>query len=851
MGTKSKLRPILITAAVLLLATVIIVAICNLPKNKTSFTSVDQLTQTRIQQIRQTPNTQITNRNGKIYYVSATGDDNNDGLSTTTPWQSLTKINQAFSQKNITDGDTILFNRGDEFRGNISVTACNILIGAYGDENKTKPQILISPYNGANTGEWEMVAENIWKYTVNGENPFLYDVGVIWFFKNGEAQFGQKITTTFDTDETQILPENLLAHDLEFYHYGHSSSHGATGKALYLYSVGNPKTRFDDIEFSLGKNGIRFGNYTDLHVDNIIIKFAGNHGIGGGTVANLKVTNCELGYIGGAMQYYKDDVRPVRFGNAIEIYGSVTKTKNYPVKDGFIVDNNYIYQVYDAGITFQVTTEKSSIMENAVFVNNIVERCNYNVEYWNTSTSLDPEVQAQTYIVNYKIDRNIMRFAGYGVSTTRPDKGNSCNIKTWTHSGDYDNRVVGSYQITNNIFDQPREQMFYIYTSEEKSLPQMMFNAFYGYKDIPFGYYYAAPTKTNYPFSRLKLMRSFPNNDFYDLDTLPNDCRGTSQDTQWTLNIASETLTISGNGAMADYTPDNLPEWYAYRTFISKIVIGENVTKLGKYAFYQLPYVETLEINAKNLENLSRANANDGDNYTFYQTGKAWSGINVIFGKTVTRIPAQIFWPAKNSNEAPNLASLQFKGNKIKEIGDHAFLNLHATEIIIPNGVEKIGTLAFSSADAKIIYLPNSVTQLDSWAFSGCKKVEKIVLSPNIKKIQPNTFRLTDSLQQLIIPGDVTYGSSNYTNLFSNTSNTTVYGNETVKKLVADYNQATQTNNIQFKTLEPTSCLTEKIYLAAQHKVSANQINYLLIISSLIAVSSVLVITLIFIKKHK
>ena len=42
-----------------------------------------------------------------------------------------------------------------------------------------------------------------------------------------------------------------------------------------------------------------------------------------------------------------------------------------------------------------------------------------------------------------------MRYAGYGVCTTRPDKGKSCSIKTWEHSSKYDNRVIGEYKITN------------------------------------------------------------------------------------------------------------------------------------------------------------------------------------------------------------------------------------------------------------------------------------------------------------------------------------------------------------------------------------------------------------------
>jgi hypothetical protein len=54
------------------------------------------------------------------YYVSSTtGNDNNDGLSEATPWQSLTPVNET----RLEDNSTILFKRGETFRGAISLTS--------------------------------------------------------------------------------------------------------------------------------------------------------------------------------------------------------------------------------------------------------------------------------------------------------------------------------------------------------------------------------------------------------------------------------------------------------------------------------------------------------------------------------------------------------------------------------------------------------------------------------------------------------------------------------------------------------------------------------------------------------
>jgi len=54
---------------------------------------------------------------GKTYYVSAAGSDAADGLTTGTPWASISKVNA----KTFIAGDTILFRGGDSFSGQIYV----------------------------------------------------------------------------------------------------------------------------------------------------------------------------------------------------------------------------------------------------------------------------------------------------------------------------------------------------------------------------------------------------------------------------------------------------------------------------------------------------------------------------------------------------------------------------------------------------------------------------------------------------------------------------------------------------------------------------------------------------------
>ena len=53
------------------------------------------------------------NIEGTTYYVSNSGDDNNDGLTPKTAWKNPERLNKTW----LYPGDGVLFKRGDLFRG--------------------------------------------------------------------------------------------------------------------------------------------------------------------------------------------------------------------------------------------------------------------------------------------------------------------------------------------------------------------------------------------------------------------------------------------------------------------------------------------------------------------------------------------------------------------------------------------------------------------------------------------------------------------------------------------------------------------------------------------------------------
>ena len=70
---------------------------------------------------------------GRIFYLSALGDDSNSGLDPDHPWQTLSKVNRAA----LLPGDSVLLRRGDRFLGTLTpqgsgIAAAPIRLSAYG-----------------------------------------------------------------------------------------------------------------------------------------------------------------------------------------------------------------------------------------------------------------------------------------------------------------------------------------------------------------------------------------------------------------------------------------------------------------------------------------------------------------------------------------------------------------------------------------------------------------------------------------------------------------------------------------------------------------------------------------------
>ena len=154
---------------------------------------------------------------------------------------------------------------------------------------------------------------------------------------------------------------------------------------------------------------------------------------------------------------------------------------------------------------------------------------------------------------------------------------------------------------------------------------------------------------------------------------------GVSGDTTWTYD-SKGVLTVSGEGAMADYDAKGTP-WEAYRTQIKKVVIGEGVTYVGKFAFYYCSSLSEI-VFAENgaLETIG------------------WGSFGYCNKLTSVTLPASV----KTLNGyafyfCTNLADVSFaSGSSLESIEQYAFKGDTGLEnFYVPDGVTLIGPGAF------------------------------------------------------------------------------------------------------------------------------------------------------------
>ncbi len=350
----------------------------------------------------------------KVYYISENGDDNNNGLSPENAIKTFKKIETFVLE----EGDAILLERGGIYRleSMFWIRANDIKIGAYGDGEK--PLLLGSVKNYAVADIWEQTDnKNIWcTYVPKSEKR----VGGIFF--NGDSEYG-----SWKISLDKVLENGDYYNDND-------------NEKLYLYLENqNPGEYFDSIEISTTNAAIRASYINGLYAENINFKYFTVGAFHLGEIENITVTNCIIGWCGGGLfSYNKETGYVCRYGNAFQTW--------YLAKN-IDVNNCWIYQQFDAALTFQGFGKEPANFVNITYKDNLIEYCSMNIEFWVGNQGKDRHL---SNIENILYEGNIIRFAGYGWAGREREKmDNQASLLGWN----YHYEICKNFVIKDNIID--------------------------------------------------------------------------------------------------------------------------------------------------------------------------------------------------------------------------------------------------------------------------------------------------------------------------------------------------------------------------------------------------------------
>lgn len=189
----------------------------------------------------------------------------------------------------------------------------------------------------------------------------------------------------------------------------------------------------------------------------------------------------------------------------------------------------------------------------------------------------------------------------------------------------------------------------------------------------------------------------------------------------WSFDSSTGTLTISGSGAMEDYEYGNEFPWMDYRNSIQTIVIGDQITQIGRNAF-------------------------------------PWTACSTIqFGKSVRSIGAEAFSGCRNLNGDLTLP------DSVQIVGNHAFsecTGLTGT-LTLGSSLQTIGAGAFYDCPfSGDLVIPDSVTMIGIQAFYCLpyylpETQGTLTLGKNLRTIGESAFCESRYTGSLTIPDSV------------------------------------------------------------------------------------------------
>lgn len=209
------------------------------------------------------------------------------------------------------------------------------------------------------------------------------------------------------------------------------------------------------------------------------------------------------------------------------------------------------------------------------------------------------------------------------------------------------------------------------------------------------------------------------------------------------------TLTFQGEGAIPDFPNRQSQPWNSYLHRIEKIVIGEGITEIGDYSFYDCVLLGTYDnCITWPTSSLERIGA-----YAFSSCDKIKA---LDIPDSVQRIDQYAF------SSCPLLASCHLP-TSLTEISDYLFASDYQLQYVnIPEGVTRIGISAFdqyyTGTDPRVgiknLVFPASLKAIDQYAFRMCFIDSDLTIPATVERLSTSFWGSFDSTR---ISGTLTF----------------------------------------------------------------------------------------------
>ena len=244
--------------------------------------------------------------------------------------------------------------------------------------------------------------------------------------------------------------------------------------------------------------------------------------------------------------------------------------------------------------------------------------------------------------------------------------------------------------------------------------------------------------------------------------TLTYTISSTTDDNVTAVLTTDGALTISGTGAMTDYSSYSDVPWYAYASDITTITIESGVTNIGSYAFYKCESLTSVDLsNCSSLTSIGK--------YAFYWC-ESLTSIDLSSCTSLTTISQATF------NYCESLTSIKLP-DSVTSIESYAFRGCSSlASFDISENITSIGDYAFSGCTSLVLTdIPSTVTSIGKQVFSGC--TYKYTLTQRKITDDGITASIPDLLKRTLDSNDVMYADGSVPTL---TNCTVSYTDETM-----------------------------------------------------------------------